>query len=178
MCKSSCFSKEHIEHSYTQMWSSLPLCIDIHIAICPLHSSHQCHTSYWKMRQSFSLDLESYHYYVSYLACFHSTGGLTSLFICMMRFSLLVFIWFAKSNLVFFFCPFVLLVLYYLEQAWITVLCGCNPNGVQCFPPLLFLVHFLHHLKISQNLFKHTVECLRFVKSTPERTFSLCCSWY
>lgn len=33
-------------------------------------------------------------------------------------------------------------------------------------------------IKIRQNLFKCTLECLRFVTSTPEITFSLCCSWY
>lgn len=166
-----------------------------------------------------------------------------------MRFSLFIFLWVAKSNLVFLIC--ILIHLYsYCFIVW-------NKHGLQSFvhskwctvlPSTVILVHFLHHFlllilsetadlwhisnaagatkvyellpalrncwsclhlpldppasgsqrkaerarisgkgwdrmrcglsKIRQNLFKCTLESLRFVTSTPEPTFSLCCSWY
>lgn len=73
------------------------------------------------MRPSISLDLEPYHYYLSYLARL-PPGGLISLFICTRGdFGLIVLILFAKPNLVFY--QLIHLMLYFVQKAWITVLC-------------------------------------------------------
>lgn len=105
------------------------------------------------MRQSISLDLEPYHYYLSYLAHPHTHGGLISLFICTTGdFGLIVLILFAKPNLVFY--QLIHLMLYFVQKAWITVLCQLptlHSASLHChFPCTLSIITFYNNPQWDQ----------------------------
>lgn len=103
------------------------------------------------MRQNISLDLEPYHYYASYLAHLGTQWTHLLIYLDDKGFPSFVLFFFARSNLVVLllvvfvnFYTLCYFVLFFIKSMAYSPLPA--PDGMQCFPPLLLVVHFLHQV--------------------------------